>query len=136
MITKDITKLQLIYLEARLSIFDWHPPERFKLEDFEKSIKGEWVFVAIIDDEVVGFCSIWLPDNFVHNLFVAPNHQGKNIGIFLLNHAFNNGLNKPARLKCTVKNTKACGFYKAQGWEIEEANVEGKNDHYHLFQLH
>ncbi|MCJ8322400.1 MAG: GNAT family N-acetyltransferase [Rhizobiales bacterium] len=139
MVADDVDALQQLYMAARIATFDWLPPKLFKLEDLQKSIEGEWVFVAIIDGEIAGFCSIWLIENFIHNLFVAPNSQGGNIGKSLINYAFAHGLKKPARLKCTVKNTNACGFYTANGWVVEQANVENNNDlsddPYHLFVL-
>lgn len=130
----DIAVLQKIYLEARIATFYWWPDGLFKLEDFDKSTEGEWVLVAEMEGKIVGFSSVG-GDNFLHNLFVAPAAQGLGVGKQLLAACFEGKLTKPARLKCVVKNTKACDFYEANGWEIDEANVADDPDPYHLFVL-
>lgn len=130
----DRPALQQIYLDARVETFHWWPDGSFKLEDFDESTEGEWVLVAEMQGKIVGFSSVW-EDHFLHNLFVAATAQSKGVGQQLIAACFEGKLNKPARLKCTVKNTKACGFYEANGWEIEEANVANDPDPYHLYIL-
>lgn len=134
MIAADLPALQKIYLEARIDTFDWLSPDQFKREDFEKSTEGEWVLVAELDGEIVGFSSV-SENNFLHNLFVNNAHHGKGLGKALLAACFAGKLNKPARLKCIVRNTKACAFYEANGWSIEQANVEYAPDPYHLYRI-
>lgn len=131
MTATDTPALQKLYLDARVDTFHWLPDGSFKLEDFDESTEGEWILVAEMDGQIVGFSSVG-SEHFLHNLFVAPAAQGKNVGKQLLVACFAGKLNKPARLKCTVRNTKACGFYAANGWEIEQANVAHDPDPYHL----
>ncbi|MBL1420239.1 MAG: GNAT family N-acetyltransferase [Alphaproteobacteria bacterium] len=128
MAASDTRALQQIYLDARVETFHWWPAGSFKLEDFEKSR----VLVAELEGKMVGFSSSG-DEHFLHNLFVAPAAQGKGIGKQLLAACFASKLNKPVRLKCTVRNTKACAFYEANGWEIEAANVANDPDPYHLY---
>lgn len=130
----DIPALQRVYLDARVETFYWWPDDSFKLEDFDKSIEDEWVLVAEMESRIVGFSSVG-GNHFLHNLFVASAAQGMGVGKQLLAACFEGKLNKSARLKCVVRNTKACGFYIANGWEIEEANVADDPDSYHLFVL-
>lgn len=128
----DLAALQKLYQLCRIATFDWHPPDEFKLEDFEKSTEGEWVLVAENNGEIVGFSSV-SEGCFLHNLFIVSSAQGEGVGKALLAACFAGKLNKPARLKCTVQNTNACGFYEANGWVIEQANVDNEFDPYHLF---
>lgn len=130
----DLAALQKVYLDARVATFYWHDPDEFKLTDFESSTEDEWVLVAEIDGEIVGFSSV-SEGCFLHNLFVLPTAQGKGVGNKLLAACFAGKLNKPARLKCTVRNTTACGFYEANGWVVEQANVEHEFDPYNLYLM-
>ena len=134
MTASDRPALQQIYLDARVETFHWWPEGTFKLEDFEASTEGEWVLVAEVEGEIIGFSSVG-GEHFLHNLFISPSKQGKGVAKQLLAACFEGKLNKPARLKCTVRNTKACGFYEANGWQIEEADVAHDPDPYHLFVL-
>ena len=38
------------------------------------------MLVADTDGQVVGFVSIWQPEDFIHNLFVSPEWQNHGIG--------------------------------------------------------
>lgn len=132
MLPSDLAALQKIYQKCRIETFDWWPADAFKHEDFEKSTQGEWVLVAELNGEIVGFASGG-SEHFLHNLFVSPTAQGKGVGKQLIAACFADKLTKPARLKCTVRNTNACAFYEANGWVIEEANVAYDPDPYHLY---
>ncbi|HDZ9270902.1 TPA: GNAT family N-acetyltransferase, partial [Vibrio cholerae] len=61
---------------------------------------------------VVGFISIWEPDNFVHHLYLATEYQGQGVGSMLLNCAKMKYGN--LSLKCMVQNQKALNFYLSQ----------------------
>ncbi len=128
----DLDALSKLYLDCRIATFDWWQADEFKLGEFEKSTEGETVIVAEMNNEILGFCSIW-EDNFIHNLFVDVNIQNKGIGKALLEYAFNNLIKKPARLKCTVQNNKACAFYEKNGWQIEKTSSEGAKELYHVY---
>lgn len=132
MVASDLASVQQLYLTCCIATFNWRSPDEFKLEDFNKTTKGEWFLVAEQDGEIIGFSSVW-EDHFLHNLFVAPSAHGQGIGTKLLAACFAGKLNTPARLKCVVRNTKACSFYEAKGWVIDEANVEDDPDNYHLY---
>jgi len=87
------------------------------------------ILVAEDNDLLTGFISMWMPDNFIHHLFVHPDFMKKGIGRALLNAglALTDG---PATLKCLKRNNNALDFYKAQGWVIEEEGSDDSGDYY------
>lgn len=97
------------------------------LEDFDKHTVGEYIILAEEDHHILGFASLYLPDNFIHNLFVHPDFLGKGVGGLLLNASIEK-MNKPLRLKCVSKNQKAMKFYENKGWKkvVEEGKPEEK----------
>jgi GNAT superfamily N-acetyltransferase len=116
---EDHARCAEIYLKSRQKNFDWLPPETFRYEEYETSIEEEEVWVAERAGVIVGFTSIYLPANFLHNLFVAPGEQGKGLGLFLL-EGFLARVARPALLKCLQANQRALAFYQKHGWEILE----------------
>ena len=60
--------LSHFYLNERQKTFHWLSPELFKLEDFNKDTSGELILVAELESKIIGFISIWAPDQFIHNI--------------------------------------------------------------------
>jgi GNAT superfamily N-acetyltransferase len=120
---QDYPACATIFLRSRVSGFVWLPPSRFKLEDFEPSIIDEEVWVAERKDQVVGFASIFLEANFLHNLFVEPGSQHAGVGALLLD-AFLARVKRPALLNCLTANQRALQFYQKRGWEKHELDEE------------
>lgn len=117
----DYLALRLIYLESRRKSFHWTDIEEMTLEDFDKDTVGEYIILAEENNRILGFASLYLPENFIHNLFVHPDFSGKGVGGELLNASIEK-MNKPLRLKCVSKNEKAMKFYEKKGWKkvVEE----------------
>lgn len=46
------------------TVFDHRPV-------FEEATGGEEIYVALMDDKIAGFASIWEPDHFIHYLCVS-----------------------------------------------------------------
>jgi len=112
---EDLPALRQLFLDSRQAAFLWLAPADFALADFDTATQGELVLVAQRADRLLGFVSCWLPDNFVHNLFLAPDARRSGLGTVLLKAALAR-LGRPARLKCQVQNTAALSFYRAGGW--------------------
>jgi len=125
----DRMVLQEIYQASRQHAFHWLTPSSFQLADFDKDTEGEKILVAEDDGYLAGFISIWMPDNFIHHLFVYPDFMGKGIGKALLNSCIAM-LDGPASLKCLTRNGKALNFYKTQGWIIEEESSDDAGGYY------
>lgn len=112
---EDIQELKQIFLEARQSTFTWAEPGAFQLDDFERETYGEKILVAVTEDSIAGFISLWEYDHFIHHLYIRNDLQGKGIGSALLDAAVST-VGYPLRLKCLERNTKALSFYQKKGF--------------------
>ncbi|MCM4153924.1 N-acetyltransferase [Arenibacter sp. N53] len=112
----DREKLRQIYLEVRQTNFNWLDQESFRLSSFDKDTEGEYILVAKVDNEIVGFTSLWLKDNFIHHLYISKPFQRKGIGTELLNRVIEK-LGSNVSLKCLIKNELGINFYLKHGWQ-------------------
>jgi GNAT superfamily N-acetyltransferase len=129
----DYKPLRKLFLKERRATFFWVDPSHYHLNDFEKEINGEYVLVAILDTIIVGFISIWMPNNFIHHLYIDQKFQDKGIGTQLLKATIQK-TRLPISLKCLEKNTKAVDFYKRKGFVEKERGLSEHGD-YILFEL-
>ncbi|MXO05421.1 GNAT family N-acetyltransferase [Flavobacterium sp. HBTb2-11-1] len=129
----NLPLLRTIFLKERQRTFTEQDTSEFKLEDFDKQTQGEYILSALIDDIPVGFISIWMPNNFIHHLYVDNAYQGKNIGTQLLKATIQKTA-FPITLKCLVSNTKAINFYLRKGF-VEKSRGQSSNGTYILFEL-
>lgn len=123
----DREALRNIYFESRRNAFGWLDPNSVRLSDFDRDTEDEAIWVAEREGSLIGFVSIYEPENFIHNLFVRPSWIGRGCGSELLTTCLKQ-LGRPARLKCIAENTKALAFYEARGWNTvgEGVNEEGR----------
>jgi ribosomal protein S18 acetylase RimI-like enzyme len=131
---EDVIALSSIYLNSRIETFYWISKGEFRLDDFVKDTDGEKILVAERDGEIAGFISLWIVDNFVHHLFVRADFQGLGIGERLLDEGLKT-ISRPARLKCVVRNAKACAFYEKRGWSVEGTAADGPMGPYRTYAL-
>lgn len=131
---EDRAKLASIYLECRAQTFHWMLQNSFRLEDFTVDTDGETILVAENASGIIGFISIWLPDHFIHHLFVHAQHRKLGTGDRLLGEALAL-IGRPARLKCVVRNAQACKFYEKRGWAVESTAENGPMGPYHSYRL-
>ncbi|MBF4515932.1 GNAT family N-acetyltransferase [Flavobacterium sp. ANB] len=129
-----IPDLQRIYLEVRRKTFHWlEDVKEYNLTDFERDTQGEFILVAVYNDEVAGFISLWMSGNFIHHLYIDEKYQGKNIGTKLLDEAIK-VMNSPITLKCLAKNTNAIQFYESKGF-TEKEKAFSNHGQYILYEL-
>ncbi|WHY88663.1 GNAT family N-acetyltransferase [Neobacillus novalis] len=123
----DYPELRNVYLQSRSKTFFWENTEEMILEDFDKHTVGEHIILAEENNHILGFASLYLPDNFIHNLFVHPDFLGMGVGGQLLNASIEK-MNRPLKLKCVSKNQNAMKFYERNGWKkvVEEGNPNEK----------
>ncbi|WP_018753607.1 GNAT family N-acetyltransferase [Paenibacillus sanguinis] len=118
---KDYPQLRQIYLDSRRESFHWANVDEMTLDDFDQDTSEEQILLAEESAQVLGFASLYVPDRFIHNLFVHPTAVGKGVGKRLLKRAVAE-LGTPVTLKCVSENHKALSFYKKLGWKavVEE----------------
>jgi GNAT superfamily N-acetyltransferase len=111
----DLDACGAIYLAAARIAFPWLPPEEIRIDDFQASLREEELWVAEAGGEVAGFVSIYLPERFIHSLYVDPARHGLGIGRALLALALRR-CGGHGELKCQEGNRAGCRFYTEQGW--------------------
>lgn len=121
--------LRTLFLRARKCSWPWADSQTWSLEDFDAATLDEQIWVAEIDGHRVGFASVWVSDNFLHNLFVDPDQQGHGIGSALLQHVQSTFTHTGA-LKCLVKNVEALHFYQRHGWHTEASGSSPEGDYW------
>lgn len=122
-------ELQHLYLECRTKAFTWLDTQTFSLRDFANDTKEERIRVAVKDSRVIGFSSLWLPERFIHHLYISPDYLGQGVGSMLMQelkveHA-------KLRLKCMVNNTSAIEFYRHHQFELSSTHHDNEVP-YHL----
>lgn len=105
-----------IFLRARQAAF---PCSRrsFELDDYQRAVEDDEVWVARIGGVAVGFVSLHRPERQIRNLFVDPRWQHRGIGSRLLDAA-RGLLDGPALLCCQRGNRAARSFYEHNGWTL------------------
>lgn len=97
-------------------------------EPIERLYKSNVTFVAELDNEVVGWCSLHPEKNLVDGLFVHPDYQSKGIGSELLRT-----VEEEARARSISKiwissDTHVVDYYSRKGYTIvEKTEMEGIN---------
>lgn len=127
----DRPLLHVLYLAARQAAFTWRDTRHYQLEDFDRSTRGEDIWVAEKTGKLLGFVSIHRTDNFIHHLYVDPDLPPQGIGSALL-HAAERTFTSTGSLKCLVKNQKALAFYHKHGWQNIAAGCDGGEEYYLL----
>jgi GNAT superfamily N-acetyltransferase len=85
--------------------------------------KGWSLFVADDGGALAAMLALQLPENYLDQLFVAPEYQGKNLGRTLL--AFTRQqLPDEIYLRCVRENEKAWRWYEREGFVFEKEEVE------------
>lgn len=127
----DRPRLRALYLASRQAAFTWRETQHYRLEDFDRSTRGEEIWVAERDGSLLGFVSIYRADNFIHNLYVDPLQPPLGVGSALL-HAAERTFTATGSLKCLVNNTKALAFYHKHGWQTISPGCDGGEEYYLL----
>jgi GNAT superfamily N-acetyltransferase len=131
----DIEACAVIYLEARRRAFHWINADQFHIDDFGAHTNDEMIWVAEIGKMISGFISVYTPEDYIHHLFVHPDHQGQGNGSALLHFALDR-VGRPVDLKCLIANERGCAFYVNHGWhEVERGDdVFGEYIRYRKYQ--
>jgi GNAT superfamily N-acetyltransferase len=111
----DLAACAEIYYRTRRETFAWLPRSRFRRSDFLVDTFEEELFVAEQDGKVIAFAGVYAPDDFLHHLYVAGEHQGHGAGSALLRYLLDRSEGR-LRLKCLCRNERALAFYRGRGW--------------------
>ena len=120
---EDREALRHVYFTSRESEFGWLDKKSLSASDFDQDTEGEKIWVAEKPEGIVGFISVWEPENFIHHLFILPQILRQGIGSKLL-EACMAEIGKPAQLKCVIENVGAFGFYQSKGWYVVSEDVK------------
>lgn len=124
--------LRTLYLHARRQSWRWLDGSDWQLEDFDAATWDETIWVADDDGHRAGFASVYANDNFLHNLFVDPDWQGRGVGSALLQKV-QAEFTSTGSLKCLAQNERALAFYQRHGWHVE---AEGESPEGKYLLLH
>lgn len=124
--------LRTLYLHARRQSWRWLDGSDWQLEDFDAATRDETIWVADDDGHRAGFASVYANDNFLHNLFVDPDWQGRGVGSALLQKV-QSEFTSTGSLKCLAQNERALAFYQRHGWHVE---AEGESPEGKYLLLH
>ncbi len=102
------------------------PRQRRKVDVriFLNETEGETVLVAERRGRVIGFAAIYVPEHFLHHLYVEPRNHRKGVGSLLLS-AVRDRVSGPISLKTQTENVRARNFYAKHGFAITEAGDDG-----------
>ena len=85
--------------------------------------KGWSLYVADDGGRLAAMLALHVSDNYLDQLFVAPEYQGKSVGRMLL--AFTHTLlPDEIWLRCVRENEKAWRWYEREGFVLEKQTVE------------
>jgi ribosomal protein S18 acetylase RimI-like enzyme len=129
----DISQLQKLFLIVRQKTFTWRDNSFFSLKDYEDYVLNEKVLVAEIEKSVIGFISIFEADDFIHNLYIHPDFQGRGAGQLLLKNIIYLNDN-PKTLKVEIPNKKAQLFYEKFGFK-KISSHENEEIPYYLYKF-
>lgn len=110
----------LEYFENNLLEFDDFWTFRLLKEEFENELTT--CVVAKIEDEIIGFASLWEPPFEIHlnNIFVRKDVRGRNIGSIILEKLIEIAKMKEKEeltLEVNVNNSVAIKLYEKYGFE-------------------
>src|ERR1700740_1090835 len=111
----DAAAVQRLY-ERAVGGAVWLPVEVKADANFARVSQGESVFVCHgPEGRLVGLLSVYVPESFIHHVYVDPEFERQGVGTALLS-SLETWLPLPWRLKCVIANTSARTFYAGHGW--------------------
>ena len=128
----DLPTLTELYQTCRGDALGPSPGVEIPVADFEADTEGEQIWVAVQNRQPIGFVACWMPENFIHHLYVARSARGLGIGSALLQRALT-AMGRPATLKCVSANQRAVDFYTRHHWQIESEDL-GPQGNYFLMK--
>lgn len=90
---------------------------------FAHETEGETILVAERKGKVIGFAAVFVPENFLHHLYVHPRFHRRGAGSLLLRAA---QAMTPGRLSLKTQraNNRARNFYAKHGYALIEEGID------------
>lgn len=130
---EDITNLRQIYYDSRKTHFTWLDSKQIDFSDFDLATMDEMVWLVEEQGEILGFLSLYEPENFIHLFFIKPGQEGKGIGRLLLGKIMKNQC-QSLSLKCLTRNQRAFQFYTKYGFVVISEGVDQQDGPFYLME--
>jgi GNAT superfamily N-acetyltransferase len=121
-IDDDAGQCAEIFTLAGRAAFFWAQWPDMDEKTLYHALADEAVFVGELNGQVKGFIALYLPDKFIHHLYIHPDAQGSGIGRALLDFA-QAVLGPGAHLKCQMRNSRARAFYSVRHWVEDRDSI-------------
>lgn len=106
-----------IFIETVAATFPNEPAAGRTAAAYAESVAGEEQWVALFQDQIIGYISVYWPTNFIHSLYVLPAFQGRGAGQSLL-AAVRQHAKGDLELKTDKANARAFAYYRRLGWRV------------------
>lgn len=134
-LTKEqLNELCVLYNVIRKNTATWMDKETVPLENFIEMIDVETIYIAYVEEKMMGFLTLYVPDQFIHLFFVDAKNQGAGIGSQLLNFLETDLVDGIISLKCLVYNQTAIAFYQKKNFVITSTHEETPETSYHVME--
>ncbi|MEG0730801.1 MAG: GNAT family N-acetyltransferase [Vagococcus sp.] len=128
----ELSSLCILYNMIRKKTATWLDKETVPLENFIDMIDVETIYIAYKNEKMIGFLTLYVPDQFIHLFFVDADSQGSGIGSQLLKVVETDIAEGTISLKCLMYNETAIKFYQKKGFLITETHEETPETGYHV----
>lgn len=118
----DLAEAAALYHRVATQTLHWMAPNSFTPAVFLEQARHETVWLAWEEGRIVGLAALYEPDSFLHSLYVDSSHQGRGIGLALLNTVAS-AASGPLSLKVEELNAGARRFYAREGFSQVECGV-------------
>lgn len=107
---RDWDECRRVFMASYRAQFPW---ERVEDRIFDDGVRDETLWLAEAGGRILGVVSVYLPERYIHSIYVAPEAQGQGVGKALLAQALRltGGW---ASLKTDLDNPRAHAFYIGQ----------------------
>lgn len=118
----DLEAIMQIWLHTNIETHSFTPKEYWmnNYHMVKKLMPEAELFVDEVEGEIRGF--IGLQGDYIAGFFVKKAYQSKGIGHQLVDYV--KGSNNQLSLSVYAKNERAISFYKHQGFELKEKQVD------------
>ena len=124
--SKDLDRIMEIWLNTNIEAHDFID-EKYWRDNFgmvKEMMPSAELYVFEENSEIKGFVGVM--DNYIAGIFVDVNNKSRGIGKKLLD--FVKDKKDSLELSVYEKNTRAMNFYKREGFEIGEKNIDENTD--------